>query len=190
MVADDQSVPGPGGAGRVSGESGRTHLGIVLLLSVLGCFLLAPRAGADGLPQPTDDVLLTVKGSVTNTNVDGEARFDREMLEALGVTTLVTATPWHKQGTVFDGVPAARLMKAAGAEGSTALAIAANDYRIEIPVSDFAKYDVMLAMRINGEELTLRTKGPIWLIYPESVDLPESERAERMIWQLIELRVE
>ena len=81
-------------------------------------------------------------------------------------------------------------MKAAGAEGSTALAIAANDYRIEIPVSDFAKYDVMLAMRINGEELTLRTKGPIWLIYPESVDLPESERAERMIWQLIELRVE
>lgn len=190
MVAEDRSVPGPGTAGRVSGMSGRTHLWIAALLLALGCLVAASRAGADGLPQPSDEVLLTVKGSVSNTNVSGEARFDRKMLEALGTKTLVTGTPWHRKGTVFEGVPADRLMEAVGAQGSTAWAIAANDYRIQIPLSDFTNFDVILAMRINRKELTLRTKGPIWLVYPDSVDLPKGERAERMIWQLVELRIE
>lgn len=112
------------------------------------------------------------------------------MLESLGITTIVTATAWHAEGTEFQGVLARRVMEAVGARGSSVTAVAANDYRVTIPIEDFRKYDVLLATHIDGAELRLRTKGPIWVIYPEGVDLPPHVRQERMIWQLIELHVE
>lgn len=147
-------------------------------------------ARADPLPAPTGDVLLVVTGNIGNTNADGEARFDRRMLMALGMTRLVTKTPWHKKGTVFEGIRADRLMEAVKARGEAVRATAANDYRVTIPMSDFAAHNVLLAMRIDEQDLTLRTKGPLWVIYPEESDLPVGERSERMIWQLVELRVE
>ncbi len=81
-------------------------------------------------------------------------------------------------------------MEAVGANGTSVTALAANDYKVTIPMADFSRYDVLLATHINGEELRLRTKGPIWMIYPDSVDLPPLVRQERMIWQLTELRVD
>lgn len=146
------------------------------------------RAGS--LPAPTGEVLLVVTGDISNTNADGEARFDRQMLEALGTTQLATRTPWHEKGAVFEGIRADRLMAAVAARGQAVRATAANDYRVTIPIADFAAHNVLLAMRIDGKDLTLRTKGPIWVIYPEQADLPAGERSERMIWQLVRLRVQ
>jgi hypothetical protein len=154
------------------------------------CFLAQNVAYADALPQPQGKVLIVVTGDIEYTNNGAEAQFDRAMLDSLGVTKMVTATAWHPQGTEFAGVLARRLMEAVGAKGDTVTATAANDYKVTIPIEDFTKYDVLLATHIDGEELRLRTKGPIWVIYPEGVDLPPHVRQERMIWQLIEFRVD
>jgi hypothetical protein len=145
---------------------------------------------AADLPAPKGKVLLVVKGAITRTNLKDEARFDRAALESLGVTKLVTTTAWHEKKTLFEGVLARKLMQAVGATGKTVTAIAANDYRVTIPIEDFTKYDVLLATHIDGEELRLRTKGPIWVIYPDGTDLAPLVRQERMIWQLIELDIE
>lgn len=154
-------------------------------------FVTAMTGAATGkLAPPTGDVLLVVTGKITNTNVGQEARFDRTLFESLGMTTIVTRTAWHKEGAEFKGVLARRLMHAVGATGETVTGVAANDYRVTIPMTDFTTYDVLLATQIDGKELRLRTKGPIWLIYPEGVDLPPPLRQERMIWQLITLHVE
>jgi len=160
---------------------------LAALVAVL--FLPAPAA-SDCLPLPKGRVLLVVTGSIAHTNVDGEVHFDRELLESLSVTELNTRTAWHKEGAVFSGVRAQALMRAVGATGSTAIAKAANDYRVSIPLTDFSTYDVLMATHIDGEALSLRTKGPIWLIYPEGTDLPEPVRQERMIWQLTEFHIE
>ena len=162
-----------------------------LVAAALVAVLLVPIPATSGpLPPPEGRVLLIVKGSIANTNVDGEAHFDRELLESLGITRLTTRTPWHGEGTVFSGVPARALMRGVGATGGTAVARAANDYKVSIPLTDFTAYDVLLATHIDGEQLTLRTKGPIWLIYPAGTDLPKPVRQERMIWQLTEFRIE
>ncbi len=163
----------------------------LLALVALAAVMLLPIPATSGpLPTPEGRVLLIVKGSIANANVDEEAHFDRELLESLGVTKLTTRTPWHGEGTVFSGVPAQALMRGVGATGATAIAKAANDYKVRIPLADFTAYDVLLATRINGETLTLRTKGPIWLIYPAGTDLSKPVRQERMIWQLTEFHIE
>lgn len=183
------------GGQSVSGGHGRPRCRKWVARAGLAALLMAVMAGildarADSLPAPTGEVLLTVTGKIGNTNADGEARFDREMLMALGMTRLVTQTPWHAKGTVFEGVRADRLMQAVQARGEAVRATAANDYRVTIPMTDFSDHNVLLAMRIGGQDLTLRTKGPLWVIYPEESDMPLGERSERMIWQLVELRVE
>lgn len=163
---------------------------MALAAAILAAVTQGTETRAGSLPQPTGEVLLVVTGNIGNTNVGGEARFDRQMLESLGTTQLVTRTPWHSQRTVFEGVRADRLMGAVEARGEAVHATAANDYRVTIPLSDFAAHNVLLAMRIDNQDLTLRTKGPIWMIYPDDAELPDGERSERMIWQLVQFNVE
>ena len=159
--------------------------GAVLWLAPVGS-----PARADQLAPPTGEVLLIVGGEIENTNIGDEAHFDREMLRALGMTEIVARTPWHEKDTVFEGVLARRVMEAVGARGTSVRAIAANDYKVSLPLEDFTGYDILFAMYIDGEALQLRTKGPIWVIYPEGTDLPSHAREERMIWQLVKLHVE
>ncbi len=166
-----------------------TQIGTTMLLVLAVVLATALPVAAGALPDPKGEVLLVIKGAIRNTNVNGEAHFDRELLAGIGWTEIVTRTPWHEQDTVFEGVEAARVMEMVGARGDTIVALAANDYHVTIPVTDFAKHGVLLAMRIAGEDLTLRNKGPIWVIYPEEAKMPAGERAERMIWQLVELRI-
>lgn len=159
--------------------------GAVLWLAPVGS-----PARADQLASPTGEVLLIVGGEIENTNIGDEAHFDREMLRALGMTEIVARTPWHEKDTVFEGVLARRVMEAVGARGTSVRAIAANDYKVSLPLEDFTGYDILFAMYVDGEALRLRTKGPIWVIYPEGTELPVHAREERMIWQLVKLHVE
>ena len=102
-------------------------------------FLCLPLTAlaADALPRPTGAVVLTVSGSIANTNVNSEARFDRAMLEKLGVRTLRTSTIWTTGIKTFEGVLVRDVMKAVGAKGTEVRAVALNDYAVTIPMADF-----------------------------------------------------
>ena len=79
-----------------------------------------------------------------------------------------------------------------GQEGKMATATAINDYSVEIPIEDYATYDVILATEMDGKKLTLRDKGPIWIVYPrdDHSELDDPVVNARWIWQLVELGVE
>lgn len=171
----------------------RIAVSALLAVVVAAWSLLAPAsAGAEGLPQPQGAPVLIVDGAVTRTNRDGAAVFDRAMLEDLGLHRVRTSTTWTEGARTFEGVLARDVLAAAGARGATVLAQAVNDYRIDIPVSDFADYDVLLALRMDGRDLTLRDKGPLWIVYPRDAhaDLQNGALDHRWVWQLNRLRVE
>ncbi len=177
------------GARPATARPGSLHAFALFFSVVLWTAVADAPARAGSLPLPTGEVLLIVNGQIGNANVDGEAHFDRAMLEGLGMTRVITGTPWHQPGTVFEGVSATRLMEAVMPQGSALIATAANDYHVSIPISDLDRYKVLLALTVGGRDLTLRTKGPIWVIYPDGIDLAPPIRAERMIWQLVGLEV-
>ncbi len=170
--------------------------GVVLaaLLSVAlgaGWVPLGP-ARAQGLEPPQGRVIFTVSGRISQTNGKGVADFDRAMLLALPAATIETMTPWTDGVTKFEGPLARDLLQRVGARGSRVKALAINDYSVVIPVSDFETYPVILAMKMNGEELRTRTKGPLWLIYPWSAkpELRSEVIYGRSIWQVKEIVVE
>lgn len=142
-------------------------------------------------PQPSTKTMLTVSGKISGAKSEEGIQFDREQLEALGTVTIATATPWHKGVVQFEGVPLHKLMQAVGATGDRVVAVALNDYSSELPIEDFAKYNVILALKRDGEYMPVRDKGPLFIIYPYD-QLPELRNQKfysRSVWQVARLVV-
>jgi len=152
----------------------------------------SPRlARAADLGTPTGKVILTVSGKIRRTNADGQARFDRAMLEGLGTYGFSTHTPWFDGAMRFDGIRMTSLMDAVQPTGDTVVATALNDYETHIPISDFAEYGVLLAMKRNGEYMPVRDKGPLFIVYPfdENPNLQIQKIYGRCAWQLARMTI-
>jgi hypothetical protein len=161
--------------------------------AVLG--LLAAAIGgaarAAGLAMPTGKVILTLRGKISVHNIDDTAQFDLAMLDALPQGRFQGETPWTKGVTVFSGPLASAVLDAAGANGVSMRVAALNDYDADVPVADFRQHAVILATRNNGEVMSIRDKGPIWVIYP--MDKDPSLRTEttytRSVWQVKSIEI-
>ena len=153
--------------------------------------LFCSNGSATGLKPPSGKVVLTVSGAIAEGTADKSVQFDFAGLEALGIEHVETANPWLSDITRFSGVPLATVLKAVGAYGKTVRAKALNDYRADIPVTDLEKYRILVALRRNGEPMTVRDKGPLWIIYPIEGDPTDAplEIRNRMVWQLNALEV-
>jgi len=152
-----------------------------------------PTLAAEPLAAPEGPVILVVSGNIEVTNTEeGEAAFDRLMLSELGLTEIRTTTPWTDGVQVFSGVLARAVLERLGAEGTTVMASALNDYTVEVPMEDFQNFDVLLATHMGGEEMRVSDKGPIWIVYPrdDHPQLQDRRLHDRWVWQLKALRVQ
>jgi hypothetical protein len=157
----------------------------VLRAATLVVALAAPGFGAE-LAAPKGDVLLTVSGNVGVKNTNDTAALDRDMLEAMTPTTITTSTIWTDGVHSFQGVSLKDLVAALEIQGATLRATAVNDYAVEIPLSDAVEGGPIIAYRIDGNEMSLREKGPLWVIYPydANADYRKEVIYSRSIWQL------
>lgn len=146
---------------------------------------------ADTLPAATGKVLLTISGDISNSNSDKGAEFDYAMLAQLGLIEKQIDTPWTDADSVFTGVLTRKLLELVGANGKWVRAGAANDYSINLPLNDLVQFDTLLGLALNGERLGLRSKGPVWLVYPNDSRPaePQTEINKRMVWQLTSLQI-
>jgi hypothetical protein len=157
------------------------------LAAAVAALSLAPQISLAGsLAAPTGDVILEISGQVTSSNAEGRVEFDLAMLDALPQRETVTATPWHEGKHSFSGPTIASILEAAGATGGTLRIAALNDYAAEMPVDDARTIPVILATRIDGEEISIRDKGPLFVIYPfdEQPDLFNEVYFNRSVWQV------
>lgn len=111
-------------------------------------------------------------------------------LAALPQVTMVTQNEFTDGKVAYRG-PLVRdvLERLALDHVDTVRFIAANDYYVDIPTSDFRDYDVILATEADGKPLSRRDKGPLWLMYPFS-DHPELQNnlyIRRLIWQVVRI---
>lgn len=160
----------------------------VMLLS----FVVTTQVWAGELSKPVGKVLLTVSGNIENTNEDGKAVFDITSLENLGAVSFQTSSPWYNGRTTFTGISLQKLMDYVGAKGSVVKVTALNDYTTVIPLSDFKKYNVILALKINGEYMRIRDKGPLFIVYPYD-SIPELNNQifySRSAWQVSSMKIE
>jgi hypothetical protein len=156
------------------------------------CLLTGAAMSAPAeLAKDTAKVILTVKSSGVGNQVL-EKQFNLAMLEALPQQTFTTMTPWDKSPIKFTGPLLRDVLGAAKASGKTIKAAALNDYATVIPVDDAYKFDVIVAHRMNGELIPVRTKGPLFIVYPYDTkpELRASTYYERSAWQLKSLSID
>lgn len=152
---------------------------------------LIGSARAAVLTMPVEKKILTVTGKIASTNDGDTAVFDRPMLEALGSDGFETVTPWYNGEVRFEGVRMDTLMRHVGATGDSVLAIALNDFSTEIPVSDFSRFGVLLALKRDGNYMPVRDKGPLFIVYPydSSPELKAQKFYGRSAWQVAKILV-
>lgn len=148
------------------------HTTIAGLAMCLGAGL-APAAVAG-------ETLLTV------THDGAVQTYDLEALQEMGATTFETETIWTEGVQSFTGVPLADLVEDYDIEDGVLLASAINDYTVEIPVTDAVEGGPMIAYLNNGEPMSIRDKGPLWIVYPydSNPDYQSELIYSRSIWQL------
>jgi hypothetical protein len=161
---------------------------------LLGFVLLAapPARAGEALAAPAGRIVLTVTGLVAKPNKGKDATFDMAMLEGMPQRGIVTRTPWTGPDPVtFRGPLLRDVFAAAGVSGTEATAVALNDYKSALPVADASAIDVIVALTLDGKPMSVREKGPLWIIYPLS-DKPEIDNPAthaKMAWQLKEIEI-
>lgn len=127
---------------------------------------------------------------------DGTAvkSYSLEQLDSLEQTTYVTKNPFIDGTSEFSG-PLARVVLADAGQDmpkdAQLTVMAINDYKIDLPVSEILDFDVMLATRRDGETMSLREKGPIWIMYPisDNAELEDEAINSRLVWQLKSIQI-
>ena len=132
------------------------------------------------------DAILTV------ADADAATTYSHDDLMALPQHRVATTTSVTDGVVAFDGFLIRALLGDDLPDDAIVVATALNDYQVEIPVTDFARYDVIGALSMDGETLSPRDKGPIWIVYPRD-DHPELQDIRydtRWVWQLVSLQVQ
>lgn len=135
---------------------------------------------------PSDTIVLTVSGEISEHNQNDTAVFDINMLSELPATEFTTSTIWTEGDVQFTGVSLDVLLEQVGGTGSTMFATAINDYAVEIPVSDAQAGGPIVAYLMDGQPMSVRDKGPLWIVYPydSNAEYQSEIIYSRSIWQL------
>lgn len=161
-------------------------------LMATGALLVSMAGSAIALQPANGSVILTISGKIGEKNTLGGAAFDLAMLKQLPQQSFTTLTPWDKKPIKFTGPLLRDVLSAVKASGSTIRASALNDYVTSIPLEDAQKFDVILAYEMNDKIIPVKTKGPLFIVYP--FDTQEELRSrvyyERSAWQLRSMKIE
>lgn len=156
-------------------------------LSLLAALIISSVSHAERSETVNSEVLLTVSGNFAVKNFKRVAEFDRPMLKRMRRVEFETSTMWTEGVKVFSGVPLIDVLQAIGTdEGTTVIAKAMDGHEVQIPISSLTEAAPIIAYEIDGNELSVRKKGPLWVVYPyDSEDSFQTAVIySRSIWQL------
>jgi hypothetical protein len=133
-----------------------------------------------------DPALTLVRGQGGSESLE----FTLEELAELPQVTIVTENEFSDGEVSYRGPLIRDVLAHMGLDRADTIRLtAANDYYVDIPSSDFRRYNVILALEADGARLSRREKGPLWVMYPIS---DHSEQRDpvyktRLIWQVVRI---
>lgn len=146
----------------------------------------------DEIPQPEEDVILTVIGLIGSPNSEEGIQMDLATMEAVGLVEYSLKDPFEKEEATFRGVLMRDLLDLWQVdESATTLQILAlNDYQIEVPIDLLRDYPVLFALQQNGEYMTADYRGPAILVFPyQDYEFERPATDSYWIWQIKAIKV-
>lgn len=160
--------------------------GRVLYGAALVAFMAMP-----GVESQAADPVLTVSAPAGATTEADIIALSIDDIKAMPEIEILTSTIWTKGVHSFKGISLHALLEKASVTGSSLRATAANNYSVQIPISDVVENGPIVAYEMDGKALTIRDKGPLWIIYPYDHDPKYQTEAiySRSIWQLVAIEI-
>jgi len=141
-------------------------------------------------------VLLTVTGNIqpAKTAAAPKVTFNFKELSALG-TTSIRATTNYAGNAEYTGPLMKDVLIKAGtpATAKEVILVGLDGYQIRVPVSDFMKWEVVLAHTQDGKRLEIETKGPLLVMYPNDKypkELRNHATNVKQVWALVSIKVQ
>lgn len=156
-----------------------SDIGTTIVATVVGAIML----GVAGAAWSTQAALTLSRGETV-------VSLSLADLEAMPQHRLITSNEFIDGEVTYVGPLARDVLARIDLDGVELLRFTAlNDYYIDVPVSDLERYDVIFAMEADGQRLSRRDKGPLWLMYPISThpELSDPIYNARLIWQVVEV---
>ncbi|WP_444676950.1 molybdopterin-dependent oxidoreductase [Halomonas sp. E19] len=143
------------------------------------------------LPPPSGEVILRVTGAVAYPNVGAELHLDRALMMMLAPTEVVTHTPWTEGAGHFEGPLFRAVLEAAGVQADEVRVSSLDGFGATVPVAELHDYSVILAVLRDGEPLTVRDLGPVFVLYPfdDHPELLTQAVRFRSVWHASEIHV-
>ncbi|CAG4888440.1 putative pterin-binding protein [Paraburkholderia saeva] len=153
--------------------------------ALLWAFLVLAAVARSACAAP---LTLDVRGAITQTNDAAHSvfHFPEAELLALPAHSITTSTAWTPKST-FTGPSLSDVLAKVGARGTMLEIHTLDDYTCTVPVTDAAKYGVILAHSMNGKRLKVSDFGPLFLIYPRDAFPAELQGAvgdAKFAWQI------
>jgi hypothetical protein len=188
----------------------RIAIVFALVLGWLAQAVPTIAATADPAAKPDDPVILTVSGAIGQANrgptdpfrdrlfAFHEISFDRAMaftradLAALGLHALTVSYPKWKAPHRFEGPLLRDVLARAGVKGGVLHPLGLDGYSADIPFADLARYDAILALKMDGQWLATGGVGPAWIMYPykESDPALRAEGDTKWVWGVFHIRAD
>lgn len=116
---------------------------------------------------------------------------DTELTE-IGSTEIKTRLVGESEDVAtVRGVLFSKLLEHYDVDAERLLVTGLDGYSAEIPVEELQDYPVLIAIEVNGERLSVRSKGPSWVIYPftDHPEIHDQLREARSVWQIADISV-
>ncbi len=127
---------------------------------------------------------------VVLNGADAPISYDLDAMRAMPHHDIHTSTPWTDGMQHFRGIPLSALLGDTPDDHDIYLR-AINDYTVTMPFSAVSGDYPIVAYEHNGSAMSVRDKGPYWLIFP--FDMAPEFRTDsaysRSVWQLVRIEV-
>ena len=168
-------------------------LGLLRRILSLLCLLIAGLAPVSAFAAGVEDHRPILQIDVKDA-ASGRTRIELWSLEELcdlPLKDLQTSTPWTEGTQDFSGVPVEVLLDQLGVTEGKVELWATNDYSVATSVEKLRESKALLAFRRNGEFMSPRGKGPLWMMF--AFDDTPALRTESIyslsVWQLDRIRI-
>lgn len=160
-------------------------------------------------PAPSEPVVLTVAGAIGKANrgpfdpfrdrlfAYHDLRFDKAMtftrtdLVGLGLHTITVSYPKWPGPHRFEGPLLRDVLAQAGVTSGTLRPLGLDGYSAAIPFADLKRYDVILALKMDGHWLGAGDLGPAWILYPyDEVRALRGGDDSKWVWGVFHIAVD
>jgi hypothetical protein len=181
---------------------------IAVALCAIGLIAIGAAEAAQ-TSDPAGPVILTISGAIGKANrgpvdpfrdrlfeshdltFDKAMTFTRADLVGLGLHTITVSYPEWPGPHRFEGPLLRDVLAQAGVTAGTLRPNALDGYSAEIPFSDLKRYDVILALKMDGHWLTTGGLGPAWILYPyDDVPALRDQDDSKWVWGVFHIAVD